>query len=342
MNRANRYFFSNFVSSFVSLFSVLFLIVSIVFFIRISRITVYIEVNAIELLKLYLFMLPRVLIFTGPIAFFVSLSISFFRLSKDNESTVTFTFGYSPVKISSFFTIISFIFSAISLIIGLVIMPYADNLRDNFTEYKKTQATLNLQASEFGQKMDEWLIYIEDDERSAGNTLYKNLILYKPAKDNEDERVILAKEGIFKSVDGIYIMLLKDGLIYTLKDEVHITKFKEMTVNSQPTNQISGMSSIIEYWSKIKSDNKTRKNLSIYTLVALFPLATTLFALSFGIVTYRYDKGFIYVGIFAVILVYFAAIMLLGEMPFIAIPAIFGGFLIASNIFYYYKILRKY
>lgn len=340
MNRVNRYLFSNFTSSFVSLFSVLFLIVSIVFFIRISHITAYIEINATELLKLYLFMLPRVLIFTGPIAFFVSLSISFFRLSKDNESTVIFTFGHSPVKISNFFLSVSSVFSIISLFIGLVLMPYAENLRDNFTEYKKTQATLNLQASEFGQRMDEWLIYIEDDDKSSGNTIYKNLILYNPTK--EDERVILAKEGEFKSEGGIYVMSLKDGLIYTLKDEIHITKFSQMDIKSKENSQISGVNSILDYWSEIKTSSKARQNLSIYTLVALFPFATTLFALSFGIVTYRYEKGFIYVGIFTVILAYFAAIMLLGNMPFVAIPVIFGTTFIISNIFYYYKILRKY
>lgn len=342
MNRVNRYLFSNFISSFVSLFSVLFLIVSIVFFIRISRITAYIEINSIELLKLYLFMLPRVLIFTAPIAFFVSLAVSFFRLSKDNESTVIFTFGYSPVKISNFFMFIAFIFSLFSLVVGLILMPYAENLRDNFTEYKKTQATLNLQASEFGQKIDEWLLYIEDDDKSTGNTIYKNLILYKPTKAGDDERVIIAKEGEFKSEGGIYVMTLKDGLIYTLKDEVHITKFSQMAVKSKENSKISGANSIIDYWSEIKTSSKTRQNLSIYTLVALFPFATTLFALSFGVVTYRYEKGFIYVGIFAVILAYFVAIMLLGKMPFIAIPTIFGTTLIVSNIFYYYKILRKY
>lgn len=342
MNRVNRYLFSNFINSFVSLFSVLFLIVSIVFFIRISRITALIEVNAYELLKLYLFMLPRVLIFTGPIAFFVSIAISFFRLSKDNESTVIFTFGYSPLRISDFFIRIATTLSGLFLFIGLILMPYAENLRDNFTEYKKTQATLNLQASEFGQRMDDWLIFIEDDDRSAGNTIYKNLILYKPSSKDEDERVIIAKEGEFKSVDGVYIMNLKNGLIYTLKNEVHITEFKEMSVKSKPTNQISGMSSVLDYWKEIEVSEKARKNLTIYTLVALFPLATVLFALSFGIVTYRYDKGFIYVGIFLVILGYFALIMLLGEMPFIAIPAIFGSYFIASMLFYYYKILRKY
>ncbi|NLY03332.1 MAG: YjgP/YjgQ family permease [Campylobacter sp.] len=342
MNRVSRYLFSNFISSFVSLFSVLFFIVSIVFFIRISRITAYIEVDSWELLKLYLFMLPRVLIFTGPIAFFVSLAVSFYRLSKDNESTVIFTFGYSPLKISSFFIKIAALISLLSLIIGLVLMPYAENLRDNFTEYKKTQATLNLRSSEFGQTLDDWLVFIEDDERQAGNTLYKNIILYKPLSKDEEERVILAKEALFRSIEGIYVMTLMDGIIYTLNSEVHITEFDEMSIKSKPKQELKGMSSVFDYWSEIKTSDRTRLNLSIYSLVSLFPLASVLFALSFGIVTYRYEKGLIYVGIFTIIGAYFAAIMLIGEYPFVAVPVIFLLTLIASIFYFKYKILRKY
>jgi len=61
---------------------------SIVFFIQIARITSYIEISFGELFKLYSFMLPRVLLFVVPIAFFVSLAMTLFRLSKENESIV--------------------------------------------------------------------------------------------------------------------------------------------------------------------------------------------------------------------------------------------------------------
>ena len=74
MNKINRYLLSSFISSFASLFSVLFLIMSIVFFIQIAKITSFIEINSSELFKLYLFMLPRILIFTTPIAFFCCFS----------------------------------------------------------------------------------------------------------------------------------------------------------------------------------------------------------------------------------------------------------------------------
>ena len=65
MDRTARYLFSNFLSTFASLFATLFLIMSIVFFIQIARITSYIEITFLELFKLYMFMLPRVLLFTA-------------------------------------------------------------------------------------------------------------------------------------------------------------------------------------------------------------------------------------------------------------------------------------
>ncbi|NLK67278.1 MAG: YjgP/YjgQ family permease [Campylobacteraceae bacterium] len=342
MNRINRYLLSNFVSSFASLFTVLFAIISIVFFIKIAKITSFIQINSVELLKLYLFMLPRVLIFTAPIAYFVALGTSLFRLSRENESTVIFTFGYPSKKIGSFFLKISFLISSFMLFISIIMMPYADNLKDNFVDYKKTQATLNLKSSEFGQRFGEWLIYIEDDVREGENTIYKDLILYSPKTKNTDERVILAKSGVFRSVDSVFEMKLKDGVVYTIDKSVHITNFESMTIRSKPKDSVIRANTVYDYWAEAKTSDKRKKDLTIYALVSLFPLATTLFAVSFGIVTYRYEKGFIYFGLFGVLFLYFASIMLLSKQPFIAIPSIFSAFFILSIFYFYKKIIKKY
>ena len=74
MDRVSRYFFTSFIASFANLFATLFVIMSVVFFIQIARITSFIEISGSELIKLYLFMLPRILIFTIPIAFFTALA----------------------------------------------------------------------------------------------------------------------------------------------------------------------------------------------------------------------------------------------------------------------------
>lgn len=342
MNRVNKYLLSNFVSSFASLFTVLFAIMSIIFFIQIARITSFIQINSAELFKLYLFMLPRVLIFTAPIAYFVALATSLFRLSRENESTVIFTFGYPSRNIGLFFLKISLMMSAFLLFISLIMMPYAENLKDNFIDYKKTEATLNLKASEFGQKFGDWLIYIKDDLRQTGNTVYQDLILYSPANKNNKERIILAKSGVFKSVDSVFEMNLFDGVSYTIDKSIHITNFKNMSIRSKPRDNTIKVNTVYDYWAEMTTNNKIKKNFTIYVLVSIFPLASTLFSVSFGIVTYRYEKGFVYFGIFGILFAYFAGIMLLAKKPFIAIPSVFSVFFILSIIYFYKKIITKY
>lgn len=342
MNRVNKYLLSNFISSFASLFTVLFAIMSIIFFIQIARITSFIQINSAELFKLYLFMLPRVLIFTAPIAYFVALATSLFRLSRENESTVIFTFGYPSRNIGLFFLKISLMMSAFLLFISLIMMPYAENLKDNFIDYKKTEATLNLKASEFGQKFGDWLIYIKDDLRQTGNTVYQDLILYSPANKNNKERIILAKSGVFKSVDSVFEMNLFDGVSYTIDKSIHITNFKNMSIRSKPRDNTIKVNTVYDYWAEMTTNNKIKKNFTIYVLVSIFPLASTLFSVSFGIVTYRYEKGFVYFGIFGILFAYFAGIMLLAKKPFIAIPSVFSVFFILSIIYFYKKIITKY
>lgn len=103
MKLALRYVLNQFLSTNLSIFFVLFTIVSMVFFIQLAKLTSSIEINFTDLLKLYGFMLPRIFIFTLPIAFFIALTLALFRLSRENESIVLFTLGFSPKILAKFF-----------------------------------------------------------------------------------------------------------------------------------------------------------------------------------------------------------------------------------------------
>ncbi|WP_169942832.1 LptF/LptG family permease [Campylobacter sp. RM15925] len=341
MGRVSRYLFTNFISTFASLFSTLFLIMSIVFFIQIARITSYIEITFFELFKLYLFMLPRVLLFTIPIAFFVSLAMTLFRLSKENESIVIFTLGHSPNFIARFFIILSGLVSAFLLIVAIVLIPTAVELNENFIEYKKTVAKLNLKTTQFGQKFSNWMVYIQSEKSDDNGTTYERVTLYSPQAGAQ--RVIIADNAkIINNASNLELQL-NSGKIYDIKDDVwHQADFKYMKLHTFSNDNISKTLSFIEYWKDIKTNKKRAKDFATFTLIALFPLATTLFAISFGVVTYRYEKGFIYFGIFGVLFVYFALIMLLSSKAMIAIPSVFLLFLISSIIFYKKKIVKRY
>ena len=342
MSRVNKYLLFNFLVTFASLFSTLFLIMSIVFFIQIARITSYIEISFGELFKLYSFMLPRVLLFVVPIAFFVSLAMTLFRLSKENESIVIFTLGGSPNKIARFFLAFSAILSAALLVIAIAMIPIAAQLNANFIDYKKTVAKLNLKPTQFGQKFSDWMVYVGSEVEDSNGTTYKDIVMFNPfVKDSQ--RLITAKNAKITNVNQSIELSLNEGKMYDIKDEIyHQSNFKSMKIRTTQSEEISDVGSIKEYWMEAASSNKRKKDFSTYVLVALFPLASTLFAISLGIVTYRYEKGMAYVGTFGVLFGYFTLIMLFSSKPALAIPLIFFVFLLAGVLLYKAKITRRY
>lgn len=342
MSRVNKYLLFNFLGTFASLFSTLFLIMSIVFFIQIARITSYIEISFGELFKLYSFMLPRVLLFVVPIAFFVSLAMTLFRLSKENESIVIFTLGGSPNKIARFFLAFSALLSAALLVVAIVMIPIAAQLNANFIDYKKTVAKLNLKPTQFGQKFSDWMVYVGSESEDKNGTTYKDIVMFNPfIKDSQ--RLITAKNAKIINVGQSVELSLNEGKMYDIRDEIyHQSNFKSMKIRTTQSEEISDVGSIKEYWMDAASSDKRRKDLSTYVLVALFPLASTLFAISLGIVTYRYEKGMVYVGTFGVLFGYFTLIMLFSSKPALAIPLIFFVFLLAGVLLYKGKITRRY
>ena len=342
MSRVNKYLLFNFLGTFASLFSTLFLIMSIVFFIQIARITSYIEISFGELFKLYSFMLPRVLLFVVPIAFFVSLAMTLFRLSKENESIVIFTLGGSPNKIARFFLAFSALLSAALLVVAIVMIPIAAQLNANFIDYKKTVAKLNLKPTQFGQKFSDWMVYVGSEIEDSNGTTYKDIVMFNPfVKDSQ--RLITAKNAKITNVNQSIELSLNEGKMYDIKDEIyHQSNFKSMKIRTPQSESISKVGSIKEYWMGITYSNELKRDLSTYVLVALFPLASTLFAISLGIVTYRYEKSMVYVGTFGVLFGYFTLIMLFSSKPALAIPLIFFVFLLAGVLLYKAKITRRY
>ncbi|WP_297574017.1 LptF/LptG family permease [uncultured Campylobacter sp.] len=339
MASINRYLLSNFLYSFIPLFGTLFLIVSIIFFMLIARVTAFIEIDFYELLQLYLFYMPRVFIFTMPISFFIAVGISLFKLSKESEIIVLFTLGYNPSKIKNLFLSIAFFISLFLLFCGMIIVPIAQNLKENFFDYKKTKAVINIKTGEFGQKFANWLVYIESEK----DDIYKDIFMYSPKDSNKDERIITAREGSVTNRAGYFVLELKSGKIYTnQKNSWHITKFSKLSISSTSNVEIKNPLSIKEYWQNVLNSKNGKQEFTIYVLASLFPLAGTLFAIGLGIVVYRYQQNGIYLGLFAVLFSYYAILMLLANKPFIALPTIFFGFGLLSMLFYHFRIVKKF
>ena len=340
MKLAYRYMLNQFLSTNLSLFGVLFLIVSMVFFIQLARMTASIEISLFDFFKLYSFMIPRILIFTLPLSFFIALTLTLYRLSRENESIVYFTLGFSPRQMGRFFLRIAGLMSAFCLLISLVFIPVALVLQKNFIDYKKTQVKFNIKSGEFGQKFLDWLIFIEKEN----DGLYQNIIMYRPLKKlDEKELFIIAKEGILERNEQSLSFRLRQGSVYDFEQNQtwYAGHFDDIVINTLISDDIESRT-LLEYYKGISTSPKRAQEFVIYTLIALFPLASTLFALSFGIVTYRYDKGLVYLSVFLVVGLYFGALSVFYQPPLLAISLIFCVTFGLSFWNFWRKILRRY
>lgn len=331
---------NQFLSTNLSLFGVLFLIVSMVFFIQLARMTASIEISLFDFFKLYSFMIPRILIFTLPLSFFIALTLTLYRLSRENESIVYFTLGFSPTQMGRFFLRIAGLLSAFCLLVSLVFIPIALVLQNNFIDYKKTQVKFNIKSGEFGQKFLDWLIFIEKEN----DGLYQNIIMYRPLKKlDEKELFIIAKEGILERNEQSLSFRLRQGSVYDFEQNQtwYAGHFDDIVINTLISDDIESRT-LLEYYEGISTSPKRAQEFVIYTLIALFPLASTLFALSFGIVTYRYDKGLVYLSVFLVVGLYFGALSVFYQPPLLAISLIFCVTFGLSFWNFWRKILRRY
>ncbi|TKX32474.1 LptF/LptG family permease [Campylobacter aviculae] len=341
MKLVSRYILNQFLSTNLSIFFVLFSIVSMVFFIQLATLTSSIKIGFLDLLELYCFMLPRILIFTLPISFFIALTLTLFRLSKENESIVLFTLGFSPKILASLFLKIASLVSVLMLFTSLVMIPLVLELQDNFINYKKTQVKFNYKTGEYGQRFLGWMIFIERQE----NNKYENIVMYYPKKSVGDkELLIIAKEATAEREDTGFAFKLTNGKMYNFdRDKMLFTgEFENLILNTQFNNDNLKIKKFYEYWLDINSNTKRAKEFVIYTTIALFPLASTLFALSFGIVTYRYEKGFVYIGMFMVIIVYFGLLSTFYKPPLLACFSIFITSFIISIFCFKKMILSRY
>ena len=341
MGRVNHYLLKHFSSLFASLFFTLFFITSVVFFIKIASITAVIKISFYELGLLYVYLLPNILTYTLPVTFFIALSISLFNLSKENETIVLFTLGYMPKKIARLFIVISSILSLLLIVNILVLIPTAKQLNANFLDYKRAEAKFNIKATEFGQKFSDWLVYIDKSDKKDS---YSNIVMYQEETAKNSEKIIIAKSADIDNDNGVLKLKLTDGKAFEISTEkIEQANFKEMHLKSEPKYRVSSVKDIITYWEFALKNDKRAYKLSFLLIIALFPIATVLFGVSIGIVTYRYERGGIYPSMATVILGYIIpGIILARYIHLWAVVFVFLVTIICSYIFYRKKILLKY
>jgi len=312
MNRLQQYILRHFSFYFFSIFTPLFLIASMVILIQIASKTLIVQIDMLDLARIYLFFLPKIFYYTLPITFFISSVLTIAKLSFDYELIVLFSMGIDPKKIMYIFLKLSIILSMLLLFTSLLVIHHTGQLNGNFKNYKKKEAQFNIKATEFGQKFGKWFIFI--DEKIDKYT-FKNIVLFQ--EDAKSENFIIAKKAELVNSSGTLVLNLYDGKTFNYtKNNFEQINFKVMTINDSFINDHDSYENAKTYWIdpivnyvKYNTNKKTAYSrmelLGFYIIISLFPILIVPLILSFGISNSRHEKSHKNTYMFFIIGIYF-------------------------------------
>ncbi len=353
MDRLETYIIKNLSIIFLSIFSALFTIASVIFLIKLATYTAVIQLNLLEMAKLYMFVIPELLFFTLPITFFVASALTIYRLSNENEIIVIFALGIHPKFIIKTLLKPAILLSTILLFNFIVIFPHAKLLSKNFISYKTSEAKFNLSASEFGHKFGDWLLYL-GKENSDGS--FSNIFLFN--KQEKEETLIEAKKALIVNKDGILKLKLIDGEGYSYsKEKLSQINFNVMHINNNFENELVPYANTIDYWFPEHKENETafenilmkddiekkRKKMTINTVLSFLPILCLFFITSISIINLRHQKTQIYLFLFIGVAVYYGLTLgLVSKIGLYTIPIVMISWLTVTYTLYKKIILERF
>ena len=338
MNLLNRYILRNFGHSFFPIFSALFLIMSVAFFIQISVQTSYLKVSLGEILELYLYYVPELLLYTMPVSFFAAGVISLSKLSFDLELIVLFALQGSVKHLMKPLGMIAGLMMVILLITGLWLKPKAMLMSKELIYKKEDTSQLNLKPSEYGQKFGNWLLHVEKkyDDRNYGN-----LIMFSRQKNNDI--IVKAEKGTIEQSKGYFNLLLSRGETYSIgSDGIKEIRFEEMRVNEKSNITKLHFTDVIDFW-KEWVERRNPRDLSSAILTALFPILSLLMIVSTGVINPRHQKNRSSFYVIILITFYYAMTYGFGDKyPLYSLFVVPPMWLGLSYLMYYFRIRGKY
>ncbi len=339
MDKLKNYLLSHFSQIYFSIFLPLYVIASVIMLVKIAAFTSVIQLNLFEMVKLYFFMLPDLLFYTLPVTFFISAVMTVAKLSFDYEMIVMFSLGIKPSNLLVFFSKLAAVQTLLLILLFFIVSPHTKNLYKNFIKVKKTEAKFNIEASEYGHKFGDWLIFVGENTDEGK---FNDLILFN--QKAEEETLILAKNAEVISKEGVLKLQLERGKGFNYTDEsLSQMTYRKMFINDTTVADTDAYRDTFQYWLNPVQREKMQKKFTINALVALFPLLSVLLIPTIGIINARHQKGYTYAYIFLAVILYYGLTFALSKpLGLYTIALISFATLSSATYLYYHKVMKRY
>lgn len=277
---------------FFPFFFVLFFIASIILLLNIAMLTNGVKLSVSDLMRLYLYGIPANTFFVVALTFYSACILGLSKLSYDSEMLVFFSLGVSPKDIIKVLLPLCALVSFVLFMFSFVMTPNSKQAYKDFINFKKNEINIDLKPGDFGQKIGDWLVYID----SRQNNVYYGLVLYANTTDQLKENFIIAQSGKIENNQGVLELILYNGEAYfSDKEYLQRIEFKEMVVRNFLSEIQENEYNVFTYWySAFQGDSKQLKRFSQSFCTSLFPLVSIFFILFFGIKNPRFHKNYAY------------------------------------------------
>ncbi len=193
----------------------------------------------------------KILIF----AYFLTLFVILSRYEDNNEILVFWTNGIKKITFINFIAKFSFFFMLLQLSLNLLIVPYTQNLAQEYLKNSSIEFFPKLlKEKKFSRIMQNITIFVQEYD---DNEILKGIYIKEKLKNNEDKIIIANKGELIKNNNG-FIFKLTDGTITNLDSKGNFNLgFKETIYDLTKFNSITR---------KEKKLNETETSLLIYCL----------------------------------------------------------------------------
>ena len=165
-------------------------------------IKVYFYYTSLNLPKIF----SKLLIFT----YFLTLFIILSRYEENNELIVFWTNGIRKITFINFIGIISLFFVFLQLLFNLLIVPYTQNLKQEFLKTSSIEFFPELiQEKKFSNLTKSLTIFVEENQK---NGILKGIYIKEKLTDDES-KIIIANKGKLINNNGEFVFKLFDGKI---------------------------------------------------------------------------------------------------------------------------------
>ncbi len=180
-------------------------------------ISVYFFYSLLNIPKIF----SKLLIFTYFLTLFVILS----RYEENNEILVFWTNGIKKISFINFIGRLSLIFLFIQLFLNLFIVPYSQNLAQNYLKDSSLDFFPKLiEEKKFSNLLENLTIFVEEHN---GDGNLKGIYI-KEQLENNEEKIILASKGKLLQKDDKFSFELFDGKITSITSKMSFNLgFKE-------------------------------------------------------------------------------------------------------------------